>query len=214
MISSPMLGIMSPLCLSSRRRSTVPRASISGESCMQSLQDISTQNYRHQNSETERIYIRYATYEIAPAEYSSFGICGTPHPSTTGEISKAARTEATVIHIDERAMNRPGHIRRPNPKPTSGSFTLRSRKRSGWNRRGSGKTVSSCSTALKNRHHSAETPVSRNWPARLPRVSNYDAACGEEIAFIHVIHDQAVRNRWRSKTTQTVSCFTVGKNAG
>jgi hypothetical protein len=55
-----------------------------------------------------------------------------------------------VIHIDERAMNRPGHIRRPNPKPTSGGFTLRSRKRSGQNRKGSGKTVSSCSTALKN----------------------------------------------------------------
>ena len=150
MISSLMLGIMSPLCLSSRRRSTAPRASISGESCMQSLRDISTPNYRHQNSETERnVDIRYATYEIAPAEYSSFGICGTP-PSTTGDISKAARTEATVIHIDERAMNRPGHIRRPNPKLTSGNFILRSRKRSGWNRKGSGKTVSSCSTALKN----------------------------------------------------------------
>lgn len=149
MISSPMLGIISPLCLSSRRQSTVPRASISGESCMQSLRDIFTPNHRHQNSETGHdIDIRYVTYEIAPTEYSSFGICGTPRPSTTGEISKAARTEATVIHIDERAMNRPGHIRRPNPKPTSGSFTLRSRKRSGWNRRGSGNTVSSCSTAL------------------------------------------------------------------
>ena len=155
-------------------------------------------NHRHQNSGTERdIDIRHATYEIAPAEYSSFGICGTPRPSTTGEISKAARTEATVIHIDDRAMNRPGHIRRPNPKPTSSSFTLRSRKRSGWNRRGSGKIVSSCSTALKNHHRSAEIPVSRIWPACLPRVSYYDAACGEEIAFINVIHNQAVRNRWR-----------------
>jgi hypothetical protein len=126
MISSPMLGIMSSLCPSSRRRSTVPRPLISDESCMQSLRDISTPNYHR-----DRTRYRYATYEIAPAEYSSFGICGTPRPSTTGEISKAARTEATVIHIDERAMNRPGHIRRPNPKPTSGGFTLRSRKRSG-----------------------------------------------------------------------------------
>ena len=88
------------------------------------------------------------TYEIAPTEYSSFGIWGTPWPSTTGEISKAARTEATVIHIDERAMNRPGHIRRPNPKPASGRFTLGSRNRSGRNRSGSGNTDSSCSTAL------------------------------------------------------------------
>ncbi len=157
-----MLGIMSPLCLSSRRRSTVPRASISDESCMQSLRDIYTPNHHHQNSEIEErdIDMRYATYEIAPTEYSSFGICAIPRPSTTGEISKAARTEATVIHIDERAMNRPGHIRRPNPKPTSGGFTLRSRKRSGWNRRGSGKSVSSCSTALYNHHRLAEKPVS------------------------------------------------------
>jgi hypothetical protein len=173
---------------------------------------ISTSNHRHQNSETVRdIDIRYATYEIAPAEYSSFGICGTPPPSTTGEISKAARTEATVIHMDERAMNRPGQIRRPNPNPTSGGFTLRSRKRSGWNRRGSGKTVSSCSTALiKNHHRSVEKPVFRIRPA-LPRVSYHDAACGEEIAFIYIIHSQAVRNRWM---TQRVSCFTMGGSAG
>jgi hypothetical protein len=149
--------------------------------------------------ETERnIDIRYTTYETAPAEYCSFGICGTPRPSTTGEISKAARTEATAIHIDERAMNRPGHIRRPNPKPTSGNFTLRSRKRSGWNRRGSGKAVSSCRTALNKHHRSARKPVSNLQDlASSPRVSYHDATCGEEIAFINVIHDQSVRNRWR-----------------
>ena len=50
-----------------------------------------------------------------------------PLLSTTGEISNAARTEAMVIHIDERAMKRPGHTRRPNPKTASGGFRFESR---------------------------------------------------------------------------------------
>ncbi len=62
---------------------------------------------------------RNATYEIAPAVYSSFGICGTPRC----DISNAARTEATVIHIDERAepaMNRPWTHSTAKLKPVIG----------------------------------------------------------------------------------------------
>lgn len=81
----------------------------------------------HQSCENTREVGRPMTYDIAPAVYSSFGIWGMPWLSTAGEISNAARTEAMVIHIDERAMKRPGHIRRPNPKTASGGFRFGSR---------------------------------------------------------------------------------------
>lgn len=81
----------------------------------------------YQSSELREPEREAPTHDIAPAVYSSFGIWWMPLLSTTGEISNAVRTEAIVIHIDERAMKRPGHIRRPNPKTASGGFRFESR---------------------------------------------------------------------------------------
>ena len=58
----------------------------------------------YQSSELRELERETPTHDIAPAVYSSFGIWGMPLLSATGEISNAARTEAIVIHIDERAM--------------------------------------------------------------------------------------------------------------
>ena len=125
-----------------------------------------------------------------------------------GPISKADNTDAIVIQVDERAMNRPGHIRRPKPKTASGSLTLGSRKRSGWNWLGLGKTDSSCSTALRGRADVRHRP---RFSQRVivvmslfcigfgsPGVPDHHAPGRQEIAFIHIIRDKTMGNRCRA----------------
>jgi hypothetical protein len=46
---------------------------------------------------------------IMPERYSYDGSMTLPSSSTALKISNVARMDATVIHIDERAMWRPGH---------------------------------------------------------------------------------------------------------
>jgi hypothetical protein len=140
--------IITPSCLTPTR--SIPSSVLtSDESCTQSPLDICF-FFFHQNLEMNANTNSRdrQTYDITPGVNISSGNRTTLSGPTTGEISKTARTDTMAIHIDERAMNLPGHSRRPNPKTASGSFTLGSRKRSGLNRLGSGNTDSSCSRAL------------------------------------------------------------------
>lgn len=89
-----------------------------------------------------------STHETIPDVYSSFGSIGLPFSSTAFETSKVASIQATAIQTDARAMNRPGHIRRPKPNACSGNLILGSRKCSGLKFLASGKTDSSWSIAL------------------------------------------------------------------
>jgi len=107
--------------------------------------------------------------DVNPSEIGIFS----PESSMAGWISNVARTEAIVIKAVLKAMCLPGQIlsqgnqkvrvydgrktyRFPNPNAaSSGSgteqsrFPLASRKRSGWNKCGSGYSSSLCSMALE-----------------------------------------------------------------
>ena len=99
------------------------------------------------------------THEINPASYFSSGMMGFPFSSSFGEILNAASTETIPIHNDDRAMNRPGHVRRPKPNAASGHFVTGPRNRSGLNFSGSGNISSSWSIALQTLSLNSQTRV-------------------------------------------------------
>jgi hypothetical protein len=89
------------------------------------------------------------THDIKPASYFSSGMMGFPCSSSFGVILNAASTETIPIHNEDRAINRPGQVRRPKPNAASGHFVTGPTNRSGLNLSGSGNTSSSWSIALQ-----------------------------------------------------------------